>query len=438
MVNLLTYLLVLSVVIIVCVGEGRVTYDGYSVLELIPGSTEDIRWVQSLGCRSLTDWVGEARPVHLLCNRKQARSLKSSARKKGISTKYVSKHLGREIKQEAKSVDVMEDEITSRKGNKNKKNKKKIKNKNVHAIKRNFRHRSYLGSKLMYDWLDQIDKKFSNMEMKNIGRTGEGRDIKIVKINSNNTNLPIIFIDAGIHAREWISPAATLFLIERLTKVLSKGRGKTDIGKYQWHIIPLANPDGYEYTRTKDRMWRKNTVKNPGSSCIGVDLNRNFPEGYGIGASTNPCSEVFQGPRPLSELESKTIKNYITSTQNIKAAISIHSYGNVLIYPWGYKQTQHPRRSQLASLATDISTAIQQKHGEKYQPGTAREVFGLWGLAGGATDDWYITQNIEYSYTFELPERDGEGDHGFLLPAKNIIKVGRQLVQGFTTMAEKL
>ena len=47
----------------------------------------------------------------------------------------------------------------------------------------------------------------------------------------------------------------------------------------------------------------------------------------------------------------------------------------------------------------------------------------MWGLAGGATDDWYITQNIEYSYTFELPERDGDGDHGFLLPAKNIIKV---------------
>ena len=51
------------------------------------------------------------------------------------------------------------------------------------------------------------------------------------------------------------------------------------------------------------------------------------------------------------------------------------------------------------------------------------QVFGLWGLAGGATDDWYITQNIDYSYTFELPESDGDGDHGFLLPAKNIVKV---------------
>ena len=155
---------------------------------------------------------------------------------------------------------------------------------------------------------------------------------------------------------------------------MTKGRGKNDISKFQWHIIPLANPDGYEYTRTKDRMWRKNTVKNPGSSCIGVDLNRNFPEGYGIGASKNPCSEVFQGAHPLSELESTTISNYIKSTRNIKAAISIHSYGNVLIYPWGYKQTPHPKRSQLAKLATDISKAIQEKHSEKYQPGTAREV----------------------------------------------------------------
>ena len=64
------------------------------------------------------------------------------------------------------------------------------------------------------------------MTSKVIGMTNEGRNIKVVKINSNNTKLPIIFIDAGIHAREWISPASTLFLIEKLAKQISKGRGK--------------------------------------------------------------------------------------------------------------------------------------------------------------------------------------------------------------------
>lgn len=99
----------------------------------------------------------------------------------------------------------------------------------------------------------------------------------------------------------------------------------------------MANPDGYEYTRTKDRLWRKNTVAIPGSNCIGVDLNRNFPEGYGVGASKNPCSEVYQGEKPFSELESNIIKDYITSVKNITAAVSVHSYGSVLIYPWGYR-----------------------------------------------------------------------------------------------------
>ena len=81
---------------------------------------------------------------------------------------------------------------------------------------------------------------------------------------------------------------------------------------------------------------------------------------------------------------------------------------------------------------------MRKEHGVIYTPGTAKEVFGLWGLAGGATDDWYITQDIEYSYTFELPEGDEDGDHGFLLPAKNIIKVGKQLLVAFTTMARHL
>ena len=85
-----------------------------------------------------------------------------------------------------------------------------------------FRHNSYLGTNLMYDFLSELESQYNIMRMETIGKTGEGRDVKIVKINANNSNLPVIFIDAGIHAREWISPAATLFLIEKLTKQISK------------------------------------------------------------------------------------------------------------------------------------------------------------------------------------------------------------------------
>ena len=70
----------------------------------------------------------------------------------------------------------------------------------------------------MYDYLMKLAEKLKNMKIEAIGQTDEGRDIKIVKINSNNSKLPTIFLDAGLHAREWISPAATLYLTERLAK----------------------------------------------------------------------------------------------------------------------------------------------------------------------------------------------------------------------------
>ena len=39
---------------------------------------------------------------------------------------------------------------------------------------------------------------------------------------------------------------------------LSSQGGVDHKSHFEWHIIPVLNPDGYVYTWTKDRMWRKN------------------------------------------------------------------------------------------------------------------------------------------------------------------------------------
>jgi len=439
--------------------SNAVSYDGFSILEVTPTSEEHVTWLQNSSCRLLTEWPGESRPAQLLCNRQQTKSFKQGARKLGVKVNIVSHNLGTEIRNELRtSVDIMRvhegvrrlrrkssgstakgtsssSAIVEERQTEGRLRRRRRKKKQESE---SFRHRSFLSANLMYSWLEQMAARYpEEMQLGSIGTTGEGRDIKVVKMNVNSS-LPTIFIDAGIHAREWISPASILFFIERLVKRLHKGKSQ-DLDRFQWHIVPLANPDGYEYTRSNDRMWRKNTVANPGSTCIGVDLNRNFPEGYGVGASRDPCSEVFQGSHPFSEAESRALRDYLQSLRNVQAAISVHSFGNVLIYPWGYKEKQHERRVPLASLANDMSQAIFSRTGERYEPGTAREVFGLWGLAGGATDDWYITQGLPYSYTFELPEFDASGKpHGFLLPASSIVRVGRQLMTGLSTMASKL
>ena len=167
-----------------------------SVVSVLPQTNSQVRWVERSSCQPLNDWLGVGQPAHLLCDRKQARQLKNTARRRGMETKFVSKHLGREIKEEAKTMDNIEEEPRrGRTGIRRVKVKKKKQRPN------RFRHSSYLGTKLLYSFLTELETQYDTMTMENIGKTAEGRDVKIVKINANNSDLPVIFIDAGIHAR---------------------------------------------------------------------------------------------------------------------------------------------------------------------------------------------------------------------------------------------
>jgi murein tripeptide amidase MpaA len=63
---------------------------------------------------------------------------------------------------------------------------------------------------------------------------------------------------------------------------------------YEIHVMPVVNPDGYEYTHSVDRMWRKNRNPSAFSGCVGVDLNRNYDHAWmTAGSSRSPCSEIY-------------------------------------------------------------------------------------------------------------------------------------------------
>ena len=69
------------------------------------------------------------------------------------------------------------------------------------------------------------------------------------------------------------------------------------ITNFEWHILPMMNPDGYIYTRNEDRFWSKNRRSFPNQTCIGVNLNRNFPSHWNYGPS-DPCHPSYKGPFP--------------------------------------------------------------------------------------------------------------------------------------------
>ena len=88
----------------------------------------------------------------------------------------------------------------------------------------------------------------------------------------------IIFENHIDYHREWVSPASVTYLIHRLVETESEFTSLLD--RFTLFILPLVNPDGYEYSRLHDRMWRKTRSRTGGRNLFGdvsIDINLSFP-----------------------------------------------------------------------------------------------------------------------------------------------------------------
>lgn len=204
-----------------------------------------------------------------------------------------------------------------------------------------YRTNDYYTYEEIQEYLDGLARSYiDRVELKDVGESYENRTLRTITI-SNGDGRPeknVIFIDAGIHGREWLAHTTALNIINELVVNYEKNRDLLE--DYEWVILPLVNPDGYTYSRSdrKRNNWRKNR-KPSGNGCIGTDLNRNFEVGWGVGhASKNPCHfESYTGEAPFSEPESQAIRKVLlelTAKNRGKLYVSIHSFGGKILYPW--------------------------------------------------------------------------------------------------------
>jgi len=274
------------------------------------------------------------------------------------------------------------------------------------------------------------------------GKSYEGRNLKVAIIKTASSQKKV-WIDCGIHAREWVSPATCVYIINKLVTDYTNGVAvaRDLLSYFEFHILPNVNPDGYEYSHTTTRLWRKNRRPNTGSSCVGTDLNRN----YGFkwltgGSSTDPCSDTYAGPTADSELETKALESYISKYPGQWASfLTIHSYGKWWFTPYGYTRTLPSDFADLnAKAQIGISGIKASGDGNGWISGSSAVILYI---ASGGSEDWaYGTAGIKYSYCLELrPGQTGvDASFGFTLPEDRAPKAGEETYGGIAAFLKSI
>ncbi|WP_157881393.1 M14 family zinc carboxypeptidase [Streptomyces phaeochromogenes] len=193
----------------------------------------------------------------------------------------------------------------------------------------------------------------------------------------------VLFV-GGTHARELMNPDALVELAVDLvvsylngTDVVYGGRTWTALDvklileSLDVWIVPCCNPDGRDRVMTVDSMWRKNLHDNPGTACDGVDLNRNADILWGVTndhTSCSPCHVAFVGSRAFSEPETRNVK-HLLDTQPIHSFADVHSYSELVLYPWGHadSQTDNPAE-RFTNLPTGTCAPIGTPGYREYIP----------------------------------------------------------------------
>ncbi|MDG2165157.1 MAG: M14 family zinc carboxypeptidase, partial [Flavobacteriales bacterium] len=200
------------------------------------------------------------------------------------------------------------------------------------------------------------------------------------------------------------------------------------------YIVPIVNPDGYVYSHTTDRYWRKNRQPNPGSSYIGTDLNRNWDADWngGQSTSTSPSSDIYVGSYPFSAYEANVVKNYMQSIPNLRGHLDIHSYSALVLGPWGYTNSQTPDHAEVVSLGNAMNDAITNTNGYPFTFGTG-DANGALYLASGTMPDWTYDGLGALGYTYELRPNSASGG-GFELPESQILDAAEENYNGAMEM----
>lgn len=430
-----------------------VDYSGYQVIRVHPNTQRErlslVRDYSEATDAGVTLWTEPGTLDHSLdfmVSKKAIRSFQLRLRRRHLSFKVLINDIQRLIDEQREE----SDEHRRRGEERVARNRRSTSCNSDETIERDFYVSTIANQYANYteitNWLKLVARAYPNItEIFDIGRSYQGQPLTGIRItNGRNRTKPALWIDAGIHAREWIAPATANYIINALIT----GRHddlvvKELLEEFEWYIMPSINPDGYDYSHTTDRYWRRTRSRVQASrrTCFGVDANRNFDFHWQSECEFNPrcrgrvaCGEVYSGSRPLSEPETIALTNFILANRNrIKLYLSLHSYSQLFLLPWGYTTEHSNDYEDLKSMSEKAATALKRIHNTNYTIGTPGEI--LYQASGGSFDWAKGVAGIKYSITMELRDT---GSFGFLLPAQQIKPTGQETWAAVKEMVKEL
>lgn len=249
----------------------------------------------------------------------------------------------------------------------------------------------------------------SRASVHGIGSTLDGRTLWALRIGGQSPDALPMLINGAQHAREWISAMSATCIADRLVRDYdSDPRIRSFVDSTEAWIVPVVNPDGYQYSWGQDRYWRKNR-----RGGYGVDLNRNFSVAWGgAGSSALKRSQVYRGDRPFSENESAALRA-LAKREGIRAHVDLHAYGQLLLFPWNHGEQPTDDHARFAGIGDEMASAIYAQHKNGYRLLRGVELYP----AAGTMNDWMYGELGATSFTIELRPRSGSG---FVLPPAEI------------------
>ncbi len=266
------------------------------------------------------------------------------------------------------------------------------------------------------------------------GQSGEhDRDIWVLRITNedpaygNIADKPAFYLFATIHAREVAVPELAIRYIKHLLEGWDGEGGYGIDADATWlvnhnvvYVLVMQNPDGHwNNEQNTSNNWRKNMNDNECSwGSFGIDLNRNHSFFWGCcgGSSGDPCYSTYRGPSRGSEPETQAFQAHFgavmldhngpNGNDEIPPAapddatgifITLHSYSDLVLWPWGFTDSQAPNGAQLRTIGRKLATF------NNYTPQQANDLYTV----DGSTDDWTYGKFGVASFTYEVGSYGG-------------------------------